>query len=93
METKLSKPWRHTGENGGSEWVLGHAYIEHPTFVTQGNKVEIGGTKLGNGGSVWVGFGTCRRRAYWASGLTVVSAHNSLVMLKKSFVNQELCSL
>ena len=76
-------------------WTLGHVGVEHiglPIFVTHGNKVKIGGTKLGNGGSVWVGFGTRRRRAYWASGLTVISAHNSLVMLKKSFVNQELCS-
>ena len=55
------------------------------------NMAEIGGKK--NGGSVWVGFGTRRRRAYWASGLiTVAGAHNSLVMMKKSFVNQKLFS-
>ena len=53
-------------------------------FLTHGNKVKIGGKKLGNGGCGWVGFGTRRRRAYWASGLiTVAGAHNSMGMIKK----------
>ena len=100
---------------GVDGWVLGHVYWASNFFLTNENRIKIGGTKLGNGGSIWVGFGTRRRRAYWASGLITVAAahnlalklysvlgmvfghsshnsHNSLVMMKKSFVNHELCS-
>ena len=48
----------------GVGWVLGHvgATNFYPTFVTHGNTVKIGGTKPGNIGSVWVGFGTRKHR-------------------------------
>ena len=51
-------------ERVGVGWVLGHvgATNFYPTFVTHGNTVKIGGTKLGNVGSVWVGFGTRKHR-------------------------------
>ena len=59
------------------EWMsFGTRILGVQLFVTHGNKVKIGGTKLGNDGSVWVGFETRGRRAYWASGLTVAGAHN-----------------